>query len=335
MRAPLAIVPLALAALLLAACGGDDSSSAGVDDTGATSADSGSSSDPGGGSPGFVERDPGPAAVDRGAGTDPGAAADPGGAKDPGAARDPGAAVDPGGQSDPGAGSDPGKPDPGSESDPGTSENDPGGQEDPGPANDPGDTGCEGPMTGEMIVNEWLLSPAQGATGDANCDGTRNAVDDELIELVNVTSRCLDIGEATIATSSAGFGSPRFTFPAGTTVPPGGAVLVFGGDTPTFDGSSSVAEAHCTDLGDCSVQVFSAFPGSLAFAPEKEWVVVNSRFGIEICQARCGEGATVECPKGESLTRSPDGDGSGALVPHTGRSTNPQSPGRKADGACL
>jgi hypothetical protein len=315
---------MVLACTAVAACGGDDSSSA-AGDPGAANTDRGAASDRG---MGFVDnghggvdpgkRDPGPAGTDPGAlPTDPGKSSDPGAGKDPGAGSDPGGSTDPGAQVDPGGAQDPG------------------GANDPGASEDTGVEGCEGPMTGEMIVNEWLLSPAQGATGDANCDGTRGGVDDEMLEFVNVTSRCLDISEATIATSSAGFGTPRYTFPAGTTVPPGGVVLVFGGDAPSFAGSSPSGEAFCTDLSGCEVQIFSAFPSSLAFKNSQEWVVVTSRFGIQICEARCAEGAAVECPAGESLTRTPEGTGAGDLVPHTSVSTNPQSPGRKADGGAL
>lgn len=192
---------------------------------------------------------------------------------------------------------------------------------------------CDGPLTNELFVNEWLLSPAMGSAGDANCDGTRNAVDDEFIELVNGTARCLDVGGMTVETSSAGFGDARYVVPSGTVVPAGGALVIFGGGVPSFAGAG--AGAHCADLGGCDVAIFSAAPSSLAFAPNEEWVVLNSRFGVQVAEARCGERFGRTCPVGESLTRAADGERSADFRPHSEVGVGAHSPGRQADGSPL
>ena len=44
-----------------------------------------------------------------------------------------------------------------------------------------------------MIFNELHIDPASDITGDANGDGTRDAIADEFIELVNNGSSAFDL----------------------------------------------------------------------------------------------------------------------------------------------
>ncbi len=56
-------------------------------------------------------------------------------------------------------------------------------------------TPCDGvaPMIGELVINELLMNVPTGDAGDANADGTRDAYDDEFIELVNISELALDL----------------------------------------------------------------------------------------------------------------------------------------------
>jgi len=93
----------------------------------------------------------------------------------------------------------------------------------------PAATLAQAPAQGDFVINEVLADPAAGLDGDANGDGIRDAYDDEFVELVNVSAFDLDISGLTLHDST----EVRHAFPAGTLVPPGCAVVVFGGGSPS------------------------------------------------------------------------------------------------------
>ncbi len=82
----------------------------------------------------------------------------------------------------------------------------------------------------QIIINEVLYDPSNsGLDGDANGDGTYDQEDDSFIEFVNTGTTNFDmsgweIWDDTVSTD----GTLRFVFPAGTFVPPNGAIVVFG-----------------------------------------------------------------------------------------------------------
>jgi hypothetical protein len=86
-------------------------------------------------------------------------------------------------------------------------------------------------------INEYLADPPDGLAGDANGDGIRDSADDEFIEIVNRTDAPLDISGFKLRDTDA----VRFTFPAGTMLPPGEAAVVFGGGAPTGDFGNAAA----------------------------------------------------------------------------------------------
>lgn len=80
-----------------------------------------------------------------------------------------------------------------------------------------------------LVLNELLADPAPGADGDANQDGTRDAADDEFVEIYNTSpSNAVDLSGYEL---SDGVGT-RHVFPQGTTVGPEEAIVVFGGGAP-------------------------------------------------------------------------------------------------------
>jgi predicted extracellular nuclease len=114
-------------------------------------------------------------------------------------------------------------------------------------------TWCENPPTpgaasacvvGGFVINEFLADPATDLKGDANGDGTRDASQDELVEIVNNTGADMDISGWTLADGV----QVRHTFPAGTVVSDQCAVLVFGGGTPTGAFGNVVVQTASTGL---------------------------------------------------------------------------------------
>ena len=108
-----------------------------------------------------------------------------------------------------------------------------------------------------MIFNEILYDPASGIDGDANGDGSRDALEDEFIELINLSATNLDISGYTVYDSKAiTENSPRHTFPTGSIIPAGKALILFGGGSPTgnFGGAivqtATGGEINLTNSGD-------------------------------------------------------------------------------------
>ena len=79
-----------------------------------------------------------------------------------------------------------------------------------------------------LVINEFQADP-HASNGDANGDGTSSTTDDEFIEIYNASGGVLDISNYTINDNSG----LRHTFAAGTVIPAGAVIVVFGGGTPT------------------------------------------------------------------------------------------------------
>ncbi len=95
---------------------------------------------------------------------------------------------------------------------------------------------------GQLFINEILADPAT----DANGDGTMSTTQDEFVEILNAISGPLDLSGATLSDGV----SVRHTFPAGTVVPAGAAIIVFGGGAPTgLFGGAIVQTASSGSLG--------------------------------------------------------------------------------------
>lgn len=80
-----------------------------------------------------------------------------------------------------------------------------------------------------LVINEIFADPATDLSGDANGDGTRDAYDDEFVEIINNGITEVDISGFTISDAS----SIRHTFPSGTIIYPNESIVVFGGGVPT------------------------------------------------------------------------------------------------------
>ena len=184
-----------------------------------------------------------------------------------------------------------------------------------------------------LVVNEIFadVPPDDPSTvaveGDANRDGVRSSSDDEFVELTNNSRAALDISGLTVSDAT----SRRFTFPAGTLLAAGRAVVLFGGGAPPPD-----------DPAFGGAVVFKA--SSLGLNDAGDTVTIKLPFGdteITIATQSYGAGATSGAPPApgdQSLTRSPDAGSDttgGAFVAHTlaaNAATRAFSPGTRADG---
>lgn len=102
-----------------------------------------------------------------------------------------------------------------------------------------------------LVINEFLPYPS--STGvvednelDANGDGSLSGLSDEFIELVNSGGVDLDISGW-----KYNDGADRHIFPASTVIPAGGALILFGGGTPSGSFGNSIVQtaSESTSLG--------------------------------------------------------------------------------------
>jgi uncharacterized protein (TIGR03437 family) len=174
-------------------------------------------------------------------------------------------------------------------------------------------------------INEVLADPPDGAAGDANRDGERSGTDDEFVEIVNASDSPLNISGWTLRTRSLTGSTEtiRHRFVAGTILPAGAALVVFGGGNvdpanPFFGGA----------------QIFTASSGSLSLANNGATILLRDGAGQIISQLSYGTpgddfgGDAVN----QSFTRAPDV--TGPFARHTtaaGANGRRFSPGTRAD----
>ncbi len=168
------------------------------------------------------------------------------------------------------------------------------------------------PGSSVWVLNEVHADPSNNANdGDANGDGTGDFSQDEFVEIVNNSLVALDISGWTLADGA----QVRHTFPAGTVVPAGCNIVVFGGGTPTGT------------FGDAVVQVAST--GSLGLNNGGDSVILND--GV-------ADALNVTYPaagNNQSITLDPDITG-GSYVDHSGATGSGGtlfSPGTMIDGS--
>ncbi|MDX2087005.1 MAG: lamin tail domain-containing protein [Kofleriaceae bacterium] len=137
------------------------------------------------------------------------------------------------------------------------------------------------PAAGDLVINEVMLADG-GETNngvDTNCDGSLKNNADEFIELVNKSSKTLDLTGVTIddSASLSGTQGPRHTFAAAAsgslTLAPGKAVVVWGGGSPACAGvtnwfvASSSGGLGLNDDGDTiTVRTAGASPVTITEA---------------------------------------------------------------------
>ncbi len=166
-----------------------------------------------------------------------------------------------------------------------------------------------------LILNEICYDPSNNALdGDANGDGRYVQDEDEFVEFVNLSSSTIDLSGYKIFDSEAlTTNTPRHVFPAGTLIPAGKAVVVFGGGTPT--GSFGNAVVQTASAGRINMNN----AGDVMTLTTPDDVVVIS-FDV----------APLSDNPNESYTRNPDITGD--FVQHGSVNGVLFSPGTRVDG---
>ena len=167
----------------------------------------------------------------------------------------------------------------------------------------------------QIIINEVLYDPSNnGLDGDANGDGVYSQQNDEFIEFVNTGIYDFDMSGYQIWDDTIS-GSLRYTFPANTLVPPGGALVVFGGGNPVGQfGGAVVLSASVSPLG-------------LSLNNSGEIIAIKNPMGQTVLTFNSD--ALSDNPN-ESYTRNPDI--SGAFEQHSTNTPLYFSPGTRLDG---
>jgi uncharacterized protein YjdB len=183
-----------------------------------------------------------------------------------------------------------------------------------------------------LVINEIFadVPPDDPATvaveGDANRDGARSSDDDEFVELFNYSQMAVDLSGLSVSDATA----RRYTFPAGTSLAAGGALVLFGGGSPP---------PHDPAFG--GAQVFSTTSLGLNDAGDTVSLKLSLNSAeITIASQSYGTAATnaPPAPTDQSLTRSPDAaldSNGGGFIAHTlatNAASRVASPGTRADG---
>ena len=169
-----------------------------------------------------------------------------------------------------------------------------------------------------IVLNEVLYDPSNSALlGDANGDGLYVQDEDEFIELLNTGSQPLDVSGWKVYDASAlSSAMPRHVFPAGSVIPSGTALVLFGGGTPT--GSFGGALVQTTTTGAMNLN--------------------NAGDVLTITDAQDSVMITFDVTPysdnpNESFTRSPDITGEFVQQSTVGSGTLLFSPGTRLDGS--
>lgn len=133
-----------------------------------------------------------------------------------------------------------------------------------------------------LLMTEVLYGMPTGTAGDANGDGQREQQGrtDEFVELVNVSTRTLDLSGVTVTNKN----KAHYVFACGSTLAPKAAAVIFGGGTPTGTfGGSFVDVAHPRAGADVGFDTLAQFSNN------NDVVAVRSASG-ELLDAPVGWG---------------------------------------------
>jgi hypothetical protein len=193
-----------------------------------------------------------------------------------------------------------------------------------------GESACE-PTTAaaaapQLVINEILADPPKDRAGDANADGVRDASDDEFVELVNTGTAPVCLAGWTLGDANE---AERHVFPLGAALPPGRALVVFGGGVPTGR------------FGGATVQ-WAAFGGRLNLSNAGDVLTLRDAGGAVAKQLSWGDCAGARCASEHragglgfegSLVRWPELTGTWRAHAEVARSRF--SPGVRADGTAF
>lgn len=164
----------------------------------------------------------------------------------------------------------------------------------PAPVSAPAQADANAPVPfPHPLITEVLFAVPNGPEGDANADGTRDALSDEFVEITNPHTKPIDLRGYTLTDSSA---NPRsrlmFTFPA-MIVPPGGVVVVFNGHKARIPGpvgdAKSAPKALNPNFNNSAVFTMQPSAGRAGFSNAGDAVVLKAPDGKLVQRVRWGK----------------------------------------------
>jgi len=180
------------------------------------------------------------------------------------------------------------------------------------------------PYYHQIIFNEVL---SDGTTDeDANGDGTIDAVEDEFVELVNISAGTIDISGWTLVETDWNVFLPRHTFAPSTQLVAAGAAVVFGGGDPPA--STATVLYFPSNAQDPGTQY------GLDLDNDGDRIMLRDGDGLVVDELSYGNEGGISATDDESMTRDPDL--TGGFTPHTqasGAAGAIFSPGTRVDGA--
>ena len=182
-------------------------------------------------------------------------------------------------------------------------------------------------VAGDLVINELLADAT--VDGDPNGDGSTDAVEDEFIEIANLSGVAVDLGGVTVVENDWSTYLPRHSFAEGTLLPAGSAVVVFGG-------------GDVSGMSTDNVQFFAAdnddpgTPYGLSLLDSGETVSLMAADGKtsidHVSYGTASFDGSVPAGEDESITLSPDVDGIDWMAHTATGATEAYSPGTFADG---
>ncbi|HYV45135.1 MAG TPA: lamin tail domain-containing protein [Myxococcaceae bacterium] len=155
-------------------------------------------------------------------------------------------------------------------------------------------------------------SPAAVFLNEILANEPGSDINGELVELVNSGGSAADLSGWTISDSTA----VRHTFPAGTSLGAGAAVVVFGGASGIPAGLTNAVAAST---------------GALGLGNSGDSVILKNGSGTQVDATTYP--SSLSSTDGVSMNRNPDGNSTGSWVLHTTLSTLSASPGKRVDGS--
>ena len=175
-----------------------------------------------------------------------------------------------------------------------------------------------------VLINEILYDPTDGR--DVNGDGKIDVqkVEEEFIELVNITDHDVELGGATISDAIM----VRYTFPTPTTLKPRQAAVVFGGGAP---------KGFPTDVKVFAVPTGGFGSQGLSLNNTGDTVLLRSSDGSTIDSFIYPNPSCMGCNDSvnQSITRKMELSRTSAFTPHdkvAAAAGAKYSPGRRVDG---
>jgi len=183
-----------------------------------------------------------------------------------------------------------------------------------------------GPDATSLVFNEVLIDADTDTMLDPNGDGDLDPVDDEFVEILNVSAEPVDVSGFTLVEQDLP-ASPRHTFAPGTVLPPGEAIVVFGGgEAPDAVPGAQFVTADNKDAG---------ISFGLHLTDSGNVLHLRDASSQDVAVLEYGSQGGPAVPEDQSLTRFPDGTGD--WVPHASVAPAGElfSPGATVSGAAF